>query len=60
MWRLDIASRLTPDPHAGRFEIRLSSNDGTRELRAEPPDVTRSRMRSVPRNLLIWPEGREQ
>lgn len=57
LWRLDLATRLTPDPHAGRFEVRLTNKDRTRELLSEPPDVTRSRVRSMPTNLFVWPAG---
>lgn len=57
LWRLDLAARLTDDPHAGKWELRFTNRDRTRELLAEPPDVTRSRMRSVPTNLFVWPRG---
>ncbi len=57
LWRLDFATRLTDDPHAGRFEISLTNRDRTRELLREAPDVSRSRVRSVPTNLFVWPAG---
>jgi hypothetical protein len=57
LWRLDVAARLTDDPHASRWEVRLTNRDRTRERFGEPPDITRSRMRSVPTNLFVWPSG---
>lgn len=57
LWRMEIASRLTADPRAGRFEFRLTNRDRTRELLRESPDITRSRVRSVPTNLFVWPAG---
>lgn len=57
LWRLEAAVRVSQDADAGRLEFRFTNQDRARALLNEPPDVTRSRLRSVPTNMFVWPRG---
>ena len=55
LYRMDLAFPLSPDAHAKRFELRISSGDETRDFLREPGDVRRSRSRTVPASVFTWP-----
>jgi hypothetical protein len=54
-WRADLAIRVTPDPYAGRFQLRFAIRDAGRQLRPEANDIVRSRSSGVPTSLFTWP-----
>jgi hypothetical protein len=55
LYRLELAFPLSPDAHAKRFEVRVTSSDETRDFLREPGDVRRSRGRTVPASVFNWP-----
>jgi len=54
MYRVDLAVPFNPQGGGRRLELRLSSNDRTRLLWAEPRDVAAARTGSVPVSLMKW------
>ncbi|SRR5579883_688709 len=54
LWRLDLAAPLVPQPHAG-WELRVTFSSATRVWWTEPPDVLRSRERTVEPTLFSYP-----
>jgi hypothetical protein len=54
LWRVDLAMPLVRQPRAG-LELRVSSTSAARTWWTEPPDVTRSRERTVTPSLFSYP-----
>ncbi|MDX2185119.1 MAG: hypothetical protein SFW08_14170 [Gemmatimonadaceae bacterium] len=54
-WRLEAAARLTPDPWARRWQLRVVIRDVGRQFWREPRDVARSRPVTAPTSLFTWP-----
>lgn len=54
IWRLDLAFPLTAIGN-GKWGVRFSNSDNTRQFWVEPRDVRRSRDRAVPASVFTWP-----
>jgi hypothetical protein len=54
LWRLDLAMPIIRQPRSG-LELRVSSTSAARTWWTEPPDVTRSRERTVTPSLFNYP-----
>jgi hypothetical protein len=54
-YRLDLAVPLTPaGTGAGRFELRVTSEDRTDRFWREPDDISRARTGAIPSSLFSW------
>jgi hypothetical protein len=54
LWRLDLMLPLDRSTGA-RLELRIRAEDRTRIFWREPPDLERSRERSLPQRIFQWP-----
>jgi len=54
LWRVDLAEPLVHQPRSG-LELRVSSGSAARTWWTEPPDVTRSREKTVTPSLYSYP-----
>ena len=54
LWRLDFVYPLA-DGAVRTVEVRISNRDNTRTFWREPPDVRRSRGRTLPTSVFNWP-----
>lgn len=54
-WRLEVARRLTTDPFARGWDVRVVIRDVGRQFWREPRDVARSRPVALPTSLFTWP-----
>jgi|HubBroStandDraft_2_1064218.scaffolds.fasta_scaffold07088_3 hypothetical protein len=54
LWRVDLAQPLIAQPRAG-LEVRVSYSSAARVWWTEPPDVTRSREKTVTPGLFSYP-----
>lgn len=54
LWRIDLAIPVTRGAGHG-LELRFSSADRTSFFWPEPHDVARTRDRTVPRSVFVWP-----
>ena len=54
LWRVDLMLPLDRSEGA-RLELRLRTEDRTRQFWREPRDIERSRERSLPQRIFQWP-----